>query len=270
MKLLFILPLAAVLTLSTSSLFAQTRLASQAQAIPVEHVAIKASQLYQGMTQADVEKIMGKPSHIKVFPNPDFPLRILSYFGEPIITRVSLIDERLTGITTEAKTVTDNSYIAPFARTVEIGMSRDELVKRLGQPFTSEPTQISSTKFERLTFRKDNQQSTILLQDDRVESVDRRFEFTPLVLSLVLPKEPPMPQNTAPSERIRIGMSPNQVMSIFGKPVSIQSSELDDQKVTDWVYSSLKTNASTRFTFINNVLTRFSFIPQSASPTSSH
>jgi outer membrane protein assembly factor BamE (lipoprotein component of BamABCDE complex) len=244
---------------------------SAVKTIPIERVEIKASQLYQGMTLAEIEKIMGKPTDIKTFPNPDFKLEILSYLREPIITKVSLIDGRMTGLTAQAKIVTDNSNVPPFARAVEVGMSRKALVKLLGKPFRSEPSQVSSITFERLTFRtKDSQQqATIMVKDGFVETVNRKFEYSPKILSVVLPKEPSMPQNTSEAERIRVGMNPDQVVSVFGKPSEVQASPLlDEQQVTDWIYSSLKTNASTRFTFTNGVLTRFAFIPQSSAPTS--
>ncbi len=278
----FILCLAAGLALSAAPSFAQVPAVStskpsapensksEVKTIPMERVAIKASQLYQGMKQAEVEKIMGKPTDIKTFPNPDFKLEILSYLREPIITRVSLIDGRMTGLTTQAKIVTDNSNIPPFARAVEIGMSRKALVKMLGKPFRSELSQVSSIAFERLTFRtKDNQQqATIMVKDGFVEAVNKKFEYAPQILSVVLPKEPSMPQSASEAERVRIGMNPDQVVSVFGKPSQVQASPLlDEQQVTDWVYSSLKTNASTRFTFTNGVLTRFAFIPESSAPT---
>jgi outer membrane protein assembly factor BamE (lipoprotein component of BamABCDE complex) len=281
----FLLCLATGLTLSAAPSFAQippdspstlnapeNRKTSEVsktavKTIPMERVAIKASQLYQGMTKTEVEKIMGKPTDTKTFPNPDFKLEILTYLREPIITKVSLIDGRMTGLTAQAKIVTDNSNVPPFARAVEIGMSRKALVKLLGKPFRSEPSQVSSITFERLTFRtKDNQQqATIIMKDGFVEAVNKKFEYSPQILSVVLPKEPSMPQNTSEAERIRIGMNPDQVVAIFGKPSEVQASPLlEEQQVTDWVYSSLKTNASTRFTFTNGVLTRFAFIPQSA------
>ncbi len=283
----FILSLAAGLTLSGAPSFAQIPPSSPStpkentkasevskpavKTIPIERVALKASQLYQGMTEAEVEKIMGKPTDTKTFPNADFKLEILTYLREPIITKVSLIDGRMTGLTAQTKVVTDKSNIPPFARAVEIGMSRKALVKLLGKPFRSELSQVSSITFERLTFRtKDNQQqATIIVKDGLVEAINKKFEYSPQILSVVLPKEPSMPQSTSEAERIRIGMNPDQVVSVFGKPSEVQSSPLlDEQQVTDWVYSSLKTNASTRFTFTNGVLTRFAFIPQSSAPTS--
>jgi outer membrane protein assembly factor BamE (lipoprotein component of BamABCDE complex) len=278
----FILCLTVGLTLSAAPSFAQSAVTtskpsapenskSEVKTIPMERVAIKASQLYEGMKQAEVEKIMGQPTDIKTFPNPDFKLEILSYLREPIITRVSLIDGRMTGITTQAKIITDNSNIPPFARAVEMGMSRKALVKLLGKPFRSELSQVSSIAFERLTFRtKDNQQqATIMVKDGFVEAVNKKFEYAPQILSVVLPKEPSMPQRSASeAERVRIGMNPDQVVSVFGKPSQVQASPLlDEQQVTDWIYSSLKTNASTRFTFTNGVLTRFAFIPESSAPT---
>lgn len=285
----FILCLAAGLTLSAAPSFAQIPPSNPStpntpentktsainkppvKTIPIERVALKASQLYQGMTKAEVEKIMGKPTDTKIFPNPDFRLVILTYHREPIITKVSLIDGRMTGLTTGAKIVTDNSNVPPFAKAVEIGMNRKALVKLLGKPFRSEISQVSSITFERLTFRtKDNlQQATIMMKDGLVETVNRKFEYSPQILSVVLPEEPSMPKNTSEAERIRIGMNPDQVVSVFGKPSEVQSSPtLEEQQVTDWIYSSLKTNASTRFTFTNGVLTRFAFIPQSSGPSS--
>ena len=64
------------------------------------------------------------------------------------------------------------------------------------------------------------------------------------------------------AQGIKIRMNPQQVISLYGQPTFVQPSVFKQQKVVDFVYATLNTDASTRFTFINDVLTRFSFIPQ--------
>lgn len=230
--------------------------------IKIERQQLKSSLLYEGMTQAAVEKIMGKPTDIKVFPNSDLHIEILNYRDEPIITKVSMINGQLSGITSELKTITINN-IPPFAQQVKIGMNRQDVLKLLGQPFSERRNDVSIYKFEQLAYVKDGQPPVnIILSNDRVESMNIGLETPVKILGIVLPAEPPTPTQGPAYQRIRIGMNPQQVISIYGQPTFVESSEFKQQKVVDFVYATLNTNASNRFTFIDNVLTRFSFIPQ--------
>ena len=230
--------------------------------IKIERQPLKSSLLYEGMTQAEVEKVMGKPTDTKVFANSDLHIEIMNYRQEPIITKVSMIDGGLSGITSELKTITTNN-IPPFAQGIKIGMSRQEVLTLMGKPFSERRNDISIYKLEQLTYVKDRQAPVnVIFTDDRVEGMNVGLETPVKILGVILPAEPAMPKSGPVYQRIRIGMSPQQVMSIFGQPTFVQPSVFQQQKVEDFVYATLNTDASTRFTFIDNVLTRFSFIPQ--------
>jgi outer membrane protein assembly factor BamE (lipoprotein component of BamABCDE complex) len=230
--------------------------------IKIERQPLKSSLLYEGMTWAEVEKVMGKPTDTKVFPNPDVQIEILNYRQEPIVTKVSMIDGRLSGITTELKTLTTNN-IPPFAQVVKIGMSREDVVRLLGKPFSERRNDISMYKFEQLVYLRDGQAPVnIILADDRVEGMNIGLETPAKILGVVLPAELAMPKTGPVYQRIRIGMNPQQVISIYGQPTFVESSVFKQQKVVDFVYATLNTDAFTRFTFIDGVLTRFSFVPQ--------
>ncbi|MEH2143133.1 hypothetical protein [Nostoc sp.] len=230
--------------------------------IKIERQPLKSSLLYEGMTQTEIEKVMGKPTDIKVFSNSDLHIEILNYRQEPIITKVSMIDGYLSGVTSELKTITTNN-IPRFAQGIKIGMSRQEVLKLMGEPFSEQRNDISIYKLERLAYVKDDQVPVnIILTDGRVEGMNVGLETPDKILGVILPAEPAMPKSGPVYQRIRIGMNPQQVISIYGQPTFVQPSVFKQQQVVDFVYATLNTDASTRFTFINNVLTRFSFIPQ--------
>ncbi len=230
--------------------------------VKIQRQPLKASLLYRGMTLAEVEKVMGKTTDTKVFPNSDLHIEILNYRQEPIITKVSLIDGHLSGVTSELKTLTTNN-IPNYARGIQIGMSREQVVKLMGKPLSERRNDVSIYKLEGLAYAKQGQLPVnILLADDRVEGINIGLETPPKLLGVILPAEPAMPTSGPVYQRIRIGMNPHQVMSIFGQPTFVEASVFKNQKVEDFVYATLSTDASTRFTFIDNVLTRFSFMPQ--------
>lgn len=229
----------------------------------IQRQPLKASLLYEGMTKAEIEQVLGKPTDTKVFPNTDMHIEILNYRQEPIITKVSMIDGYLSGITTELKTVTTN-YIPRFAQGIKIGMSRQDVLKLMGQPFSERRNDISTYKFEQLLYVKDGESAVnVILADDRVEGINVGLETPPRILKVILPAEPAMPTHRPAYQCIRIGMNPQQVRAIYGQPTFVESTEFKQQKVVNFVYATLNTDASTRFTFIDNVLTRFSFVPQS-------
>ncbi len=231
--------------------------------IKIERQSLKASLLYEGMTKAAVENVMGKPTDTKVFPNSDMHLEILNYRQEPIITKVSIIDGHLSGITTQLKTVTTNN-IPRFAQGIKIGMSRQEVLKLMGQPIAERRNDNSIYKLEQLVYVKTGEVPVnVIFTDDRVEGINVGLETPVSILGVILPAEPAMPTHRPANQSIRIGMNPSQVMSIYGQPTFVEPSEFKQQKVVDMVYATLNTDASTRFTFIDNVLTRLSFVPQS-------
>ncbi len=231
--------------------------------IKIERQSLKASLLYEGMTKAEVENVMGKPTDTKVFPNLDMHLEILNYRQEPIITKVSIIDGHLSGITTQLKTVTTNN-IPRFAQGIKIGMSRQEVLKLMGMPMAQRRNDNSIYKLEQLAYIKTGSVPVnVILTDDRVEGINTGLETPVSILGVILPAEPAMPTHLSANQSIRIGMNPDQVMSIYGQPTFVEPSEFKQQKVVDMVYATLNTDASTRFTFIDNVLTRLSFVPQS-------
>jgi len=230
--------------------------------IKIGRQPLKSSLLYEGMTQAEVEKVMGKPTDIKVFSNSDIHIETLNYRQEPVVTKVSMIDGYLSGIACEVKTITTND-IPPFAQGIKIGMSRQEVLKLMGEPFSEQRNDISIYKLERLAFAKDGQLPVnIILTDGRVEGMNVGLENPVKILQVILPAEPAMPKSRPVYQRIRIGMNPQQVISLYGQPTFVQPSVFKQQKVVDFVYATLNTDASTRFTFIDDVLTRFSFVPQ--------
>ncbi|QSJ19307.1 hypothetical protein JYQ62_11645 [Nostoc sp. UHCC 0702] len=230
--------------------------------IKIERQLLKSSLLYEGMTQAEVEKVMGKPTDIKEFSNSDMHIQILNYRQEPVITKVSMIDGYLSGVACEVKSITTNN-IPPFAQGIKIGMSRQDVVKLMGEPFSEQRNDISIYKLERLAYLKEGQLPVnIILTDGRVEGMNVGLETPVKILRIILPAEPAMPKSGPVYQRIRIGMNPQQVISLYGQPTFVQPSVFKQQKVVDFVYATLNTDASTRFTFIDDVLTRFSFIPQ--------
>jgi outer membrane protein assembly factor BamE (lipoprotein component of BamABCDE complex) len=226
--------------------------------------SLKASSLHEGMSKAHVEQIMGTPSDIKVFPALDTNIEIFNYRREPMITKVSFIDGTLSGVTTEVQPITRNA-LPLYAQALKIGMSRQQVIEQLGQPLDSRKKDLSIYQFEQLAFRKgDALPINVILRDGFVEAINTGLENPAKQLGVILPAEPILPKQISGSDRVRIGMSPQQAVTLFGQPTVVEQGEVQQQQISNLIYSAPNTNATTRLTFTNNVLTRFAFIPQSS------
>ncbi len=231
--------------------------------LKIQRQALKASSLQEGMTQEQVEHIMGKPTDMKIFPNLDARVEILKFRREPMVTKVSMTDGNLSGVTIEVKPIT-RSNLPLYAKALQVGMNRQQVIEQMGQPLDERKKDLSIYQFEQLTFRKGNDLPiNVLLRDGFVEAISTGLENPSQLLGVMVPAAPTLSKQTSGSHRIRIGMSPQQVVALFGPPSSFEQGEVQQQQVSHLIYSALNTNATTRLTFTNNVLTRFSFIPQS-------
>jgi outer membrane protein assembly factor BamE (lipoprotein component of BamABCDE complex) len=234
--------------------------------VPIERQPVRASRLSEGMTKKQVIEAMGKPSDVKVFPNSNSQIEILNYRQEPLVTKVSIIDGYLSGVTIELKAIATN-HLPRFAQNITIGMSRSKLLKLMGKPLVRRSANLSTYKLEQFTYVKEgNLPVNVILQDERVEGINTGLENPGKITKVILPAETPLSKSLSDKDKvnsIRIGMNPQQVIAVFGEPTAVEFSEVQEQPVAHLVYRALNTNASTQFTFIDNVLTRFSFIPQS-------
>jgi len=64
----------------------------------VDHVAVRASHLHQGMSEAEVERIMGAPAGVETYDGDDGSVRVVSYPREPIATKVTISDGKVSRV----------------------------------------------------------------------------------------------------------------------------------------------------------------------------
>jgi outer membrane protein assembly factor BamE (lipoprotein component of BamABCDE complex) len=228
--------------------------------VPIERIPVKASLLSLGMTREQVERVMGKPTLVKVFPNVDIQLITLSYLEEPLVTLVSFANGKVTAITVQMKVVTD-SNLPSFASKVTVGMTRSSLIELLGEPVDVQQSSLGTMQLERLIFRKNEQSLRVLLSNGRVEAFNQQLERPERLLKIGLPESP---DSENKPKVVRIGMSIEQAKSIFGKPDFEEPGIYQEQRTQSLVYIITNSNEHRNLLFINGVLTRYTKIPASS------
>jgi hypothetical protein len=224
---------------------------------PLERIPVKASLLTLGMTQEQVEQVMGKPTLVKVFPNADIKLLTLTYANEPLVTLISFADGKVSAVTVQMKVFTD-STLPSFAVGVNVGISRSALIQLLGEPVDAQQSSLGMMQVERLIFRKEEQTLRVLLSDGKVEAFNQQLERPEKILKIGLPTLLDVDDERRNGEKIRIGMSLKNVKAILGKPNYEQTGIYQDQKMMNLVYGKSGFTQPVNLTFIQNILTRYS------------
>src|SRR5262245_16045745 len=89
----------------------------------VDHVAVRASHLHQGMSVAEVERIMGAPAGVETYDGDDGSVRVVSYPREPIATKVTISDGKVSRVALDIAGV-DERAMPAYTGPAWLGMHR--------------------------------------------------------------------------------------------------------------------------------------------------
>src|SRR5262245_60018875 len=96
----------------------------------VDHADVRASALHWGMTAAEVALIMGTPSGVDSYTSEDVNVRVLDFSDELIPTKVTIVDETVSGVALDVARIDDRALLS-FSRAAWLGMSRATVLRML-------------------------------------------------------------------------------------------------------------------------------------------
>src|SRR5262245_13056797 len=97
----------------------------------VDHIGVRASALHWRMTAADVARIMGTPSGVDSYTSEDVNVRVLDFSDELITTKVTMVNETVSGVALDVARIDDRA-LPSFSRATWLAMSRATVLRVLG------------------------------------------------------------------------------------------------------------------------------------------
>jgi hypothetical protein len=234
------------------------------QAPRVYYVSMHASMLHWGMSAADAERIMGKPTLASSIPSDRGSLLVLRYADGPVAAMVTITNDKVAGVRLDIAGDEDLSLPA-FSRAAWLGMSRAVVLQLFGKPFEDRVRHAHGIAVEQLVFKDScGSEVSIFLIDDRVVTKKVGMAFPIDILSLVLPLPPDPPvsevENVAswPKEqRVRLGMKARDLQTIFGAPKLLVDYTFKGRPASYAIYETTPDISFGTFTFIDGVLIAF-------------
>ena len=223
----------------------------------VDHIGVRASALHRGMTAAEVALIMGTPSGVDSYTSDDVNVRVLDFLDELIPTKVTIVNETVSGVALDVARIDDRA-LPSFSRATWLGMSRATVLRMLWATKDELHHHFFNVTLDQLIFERPGQPDvSVYLMDDRVvaKKVGRALPVD--ILRVVLPS---LHDETAEEENeqfVRIGMTAAQVRALYGAPKVLVNSTFKGQPVQYAVFETGADKSFGRFTFIGGVLTEF-------------
>src|SRR5215470_9475549 len=158
----------------------------------VDHVAVRASRLHRGMSVAEVERIMGAPAGVETYDGADGSVRVFSYPREPIATKVTISDGKVSSVALDIAGV-DERAMPAYTGPAWLGMHRAAVLRMLGTPVEDRLHDSFGMTIEHMIFERPGQpDASIFLIGQRVvtKRVGRGLPPDLFVLALPLPADP--------------------------------------------------------------------------------
>jgi len=221
----------------------------------VDHTGIRASALHWGMAAAEATRIMGTPSDVNAYTSEDVNVRVLDFSDELIPTKVTIVNETVSGVALDVARIDDRS-LPSFSQAAWLGMSRAAVSKVLGTAKGDLRHHFFNVALDQLIF---------YLMDDRVIAKKVGRAVPDDILRVVLPSLHDQTAKEVNEQLVRIGMTATQVRALYGAPKVLVNSTFKGQAVEYAVFETKAAKSFGRFTFIGGVLTEFAVSESSLS-----
>src|SRR5262249_53710283 len=197
------------------------------------------------------------PSDVDVYTSRDVNVRVLDFSDELIPTKVTIVNETVSGVALDVARIDDRS-LPSFSQAAWLGMSRAAVSKVLGTAKGELRHHFFNVALDQLIFERRGQpEVSVYLMDDRVVAKKAGRTVPDDILRVVLPS---LRDETAEEENeqfVRIGMTAGQVRALYGAPKVLVNSTFKGQPVEHAVFETRAGKSFGRFTFIGGVLTEF-------------
>ena len=196
-------------------------------------------------------------------------MRVLDFAREPIATKVTLSDGKVSGIALDIAGVDERSLPA-YTRAAWLGMHRAAVVRMLGTPAEDRLHDGFGMAVEHMIFERPGQPDvSIFLIGQRVVMKRVGRSLPPDLFALALPSlssgcapDPADAETDARggarnSNQIRIGMTARDVRSLLGEPKLSVPASFKGQPVEYALFATGPDGRFARFTFVDGALIEF-------------
>lgn len=229
----------------------------------VERVATRAALLHWGMSEAEVERIMGPPAELRIYKSDGVRVRVLRYPLEPIPVKVTILDGGVSGVELDIA-VTDERVLPSYSRSAWVGMHRTAVLRMLGAPAEDRSHSKFGFMLEHMIFERPGQPDlSIFLIDERVVKKKVGRDLPSDIFSFLLPlalndSNRQIGQDArSPREKMRVGISTQDVDSMFGSPRMAVPYSFKGRPAEYRIHETGRGGSFTCFTFVDGVLVRF-------------
>jgi hypothetical protein len=209
----------------------------------VDQVGVRVTLLDQGMSEVDVERIMGAPAQAKVADERE-RVSILKYPAEPIATTVTITDGKVSGVALDVAGVHDPA-LPNFGRAACLGLSQTAVLQMLGSP-------------------ADLPAVSVFLIDVRVAAKKAGRRSAGDILVFALPLAPDRADDKSDDmadrskkQRVAVGMKASELRAQFGAPKLQVAYTFRGRPAEYPIHETNPDKSFGRFTFIDGILTEF-------------
>jgi hypothetical protein len=229
----------------------------------VERVATRAALLYWGTPEAEVERIMGARGDLSTLEGYGGKVRVLRYPFEPIPTKVTILDGRVSAVALDIA-VSDERSLPAYGRSVWVGMHRIAVLRIMGAPAEGRSHNKFGLKLEHMIFERPGEPDlSVLLIDEWVVKKKVGRDLPPDIFSFSLPlalndSDRQIGEDArSAKEKIRVGMGTRDVEAMFGAPRMSVPYSFKGQPAEYRIHETEPGGSFACFTFVDDVLVEF-------------
>src|SRR5262249_50963042 len=201
---------------------------------------------------------------VETYDGDDGSVRVVSYSHEPIATKVTISDGKVSRVALDIAGV-DERAMPAYTGPAWLGMHRAAVLRMLGTPVTDRLHDGFGMTIEHMVFERPGQpDASIFLIGQRVvtKRVGRSLPPALFVLALPRPVDPTDAETDARGDardnrQTRIGMTACEVRDLFGEPKLSSLSSFKGRPAEYAVFETSRDGAFARFTFVNGTLVEF-------------
>jgi hypothetical protein len=193
----------------------ETTLSAEMPCSPsVDFLAVRAARLHLDMSAAEVAAIMGEPAKTASYVVGGASVQSLDYSAEPIRTKITLTDGRLSGVALDVFRV-DGDDLPGFTRAAWPGLNSATVWRMLGTPSDIRRHTFFGIEMDQLIFRPAGEpEVSLFFVSDRLIAKRAGQDIPRDIFRVTLPS-PPEAMIEGP---VQIGMTASNVQALYGLP----------------------------------------------------
>jgi len=226
----------------------------------VEFVAVRASRLQLGMTAREVTATMGQATKTTDYCNADAALQTLDFSAEPICSKVTLTNNRVSRVALDVFRV-DQDDLPTFTRVAWPGLNSGTVLGLLGKPNDVRHYAFFDIKVDQLIFRRAGEPDvSLFFVADRLVA-KRVGQDIPIDIFRVNLPSPPGAAGDDPVEGfVQLGMNASDVKTLYGAARLEVAYKFNGQAAQHAIYQTQSEGSFVSLTFVDDVVTEFSDI----------